>query len=106
AEALSVKDLASPGKFSGINFNVKSGEIVGFAGLVGAGRSEVAQAIFGLDPAATGDVSVHGKKLPERSIEAALQARVGLLPEDRKRQGLVLSMKCRENTSLAALDRL
>src|SRR5581483_1775208 len=93
-EALRVANLSSPGKFSDITFSVRAGEIVGFAGLVGAGRSEMAQAIFGLDPAATGSVSVQEKELPLRSIKAALRAGIGLLPEDRKRLGLVLSMKC------------
>ncbi|HRP04769.1 MAG TPA: ATP-binding cassette domain-containing protein [Opitutaceae bacterium] len=85
---------------------MRAGEIVGFAGLVGAGRSETAQALFGLDPNATGSVIVKGKTLPPASIEAALAAGVGLLPEDRKRQGLVLGLNCRENTSLAVLPLL
>jgi len=106
AERLSVESLASPGRFSDVAFAVRAGEIVGLAGLVGAGRSEVAQAIFGLDPAATGRVAVDGRPLPLRSIAAALAAGIGLVPEDRKRQGLVLSMNCRENVSLAALPRL
>ena len=85
---------------------MRAGEILGFAGLIGAGRSEVAQAIFGLDPAATGKVFVRGQELPLHSVTAALAAGIGMLPEDRKRLGLVLSMNCRENTSLAILSRL
>jgi ABC-type sugar transport system ATPase subunit len=73
---------------------------------VGAGRSEVAQAIFGLDPRATGRVWVRGEELPLGSVGETLRRGVGLLPEDRKRLGLVLSMNCRENTSLAVLPRL
>lgn len=103
---LQVENLASPGKFSGIHFSVRAGEIVGLAGLVGAGRSEVAQAVFGLDPAATGTVAMHGRTLRLGSIKSALAAKSGLVPEDRKRQGLVLSMNCRENASLAALPLL
>ena len=80
--------------------------MLGFAGLVGAGRSEVAQAVFGLDPDATGHIQVKGKALPVGDVQAALAAGIGLLPEDRKRLGLVLSMNCRENTSLASLTRL
>ncbi len=106
AVRLQVENLSSPGKFSDIHFHVRAGEIVGLAGLVGAGRSEVAQAAFGLDPAATGSVMLHGRALPLGSIEAALAAKSGLVPEDRKRQGLVLSMNCRENSSLAALPML
>ena len=106
AELLSVTGLASPGRFSGVNFTLRAGEIVGLAGLVGAGRSEVAQALLGLDRRATGRVSVKGRALPLGSISAALAAGLGLVPEDRKRQGLVLSLNCRENTSLASLPRL
>jgi ABC-type sugar transport system ATPase subunit len=106
AEFLRVEALASPGRFSGVGFRLQAGEIVGLAGLVGAGRSEVAQAILGLDPAATGHVTVRGRALPLGSIAAAMAAGVGLVPEDRKRQGLVLPLNCRENTSLAALPLL
>jgi len=105
-ELLRVEDLSSPGKFSGVGFSVRAGEVVGLAGLVGAGRSEVAQAVFGLDPQATGRVWVRGRELPLGKVSAALAAGLGLLPEDRKRMGLVLSMNCRENTSLATLGRL
>jgi ABC-type sugar transport system ATPase subunit len=105
-ELLRVENLRSPGKFSNISFKLLAGEILGFAGLIGAGRSEIAHAIFGLDKAATGKVFVRGKELPLGSVTAALSAGIGLLPEDRKRLGLVLSMNCRENTSMAVLPRL
>jgi ABC-type sugar transport system ATPase subunit len=105
-ELLRVENLSSPGKFHDVSFRLHAGEVLGFAGLVGAGRSEVAQAIFGLDPRATGRVFVRGREIPPRSVSAALAAGIGLLPEDRKRLGLVLTMNCRENTSLAALRRL
>lgn len=105
-ERLRVEGLQSDGRFADISFGVRAGEIVGIAGIVGAGRSEVVQAIFGLDPAAHGQVAVDGRPLPLRSIDAALAAGVGLVPEDRKRQGLVLGLNCRENTALAALPAL
>jgi ABC-type sugar transport system ATPase subunit len=105
-ERLRVEGLWSPRKFSNLNLNVRAGEIVGMAGLVGAGRSETAQAIFGLDPAVTGAITVKGQPLPLGSIDAALAAGLGLVPEDRKRQGLVLALNCRENTSLATLPLL
>jgi ABC-type sugar transport system ATPase subunit len=105
-EWLRVENLCSPGKFSDISFTLRAGEILGFAGLVGAGRSEVAQAIFGLDDAATGKVFVRGQELKLRSVNASLAAGIGLLPEDRKRLGLVLGLNCRENTSLTILPRL
>jgi ABC-type sugar transport system ATPase subunit len=103
---LAVQDLASGRKFRDINLEVRAGEIVGIAGIVGAGRSEVVEAIFGLDPAATGKVTVKNAPLPLGSIDAALAAGLGLLPEDRKRQGLVLGLNCRENTALAMLPAL
>jgi len=106
AELLRVENLCSPGKFSNISFTVRAGEILGFAGLVGAGRSEVAQAIFGLDAGATGRIFVRGKELRLGSVTAALRAGLGFLPEDRKRMGLVLMMNCRENLSMAVLRRL
>ena len=105
-EALRVENLSSPSRFANVSFSLRAGEVVGLAGLVGAGRSEVAQAILGLDPAATGRVLVGGKELPPYSVNAALAAGLGLLPEDRKRLGLVLSMNFRENTTLAALPKL
>jgi len=105
-ERLRVEGLCSPGRFADIALGLRAGEIVGLAGLVGAGRSEVAQAIFGLDPKSTGKVTVDGRPLRPRSIAAALAARIGLVPEDRKRQGLILSLNCRENTTLAALPQL
>ncbi len=103
---LAVQGLTSGPWFRDINLEVRAGEIVGVAGIVGAGRSEVAQAIFGLDPEVTGSVTVSGKPLPLGSIDAALAAGLGLVPEDRKRQGLVLGLNCRENTVLAALPGL
>ena len=103
---LEVRGLASPGKFSDIDFSVRAGEIVGFAGLVGSGRSEIAQAIFGLDPRAAGAVSIDGAPLRLGSVKESLAAGVGLVPEDRKRQGCVLGMPCRANISMAILDRL
>ena len=106
AELLRVEGLTSPGKFRDVSFAVNAGEVVGFAGLVGAGRSEVAQALFGLDPRATGTVSVRGRPLAMRGIEHAMRNGIGLVPEDRKRQGLVLPMSAGGNTSLVILREL
>ena len=103
---LRVSKLKSPQHFRNVSFEVRAGEIVGFAGLVGAGRSEVAKAIFGLDPAVTGRVELDGKPLRLGSVRAALRAGIGLVPEDRKRQGCVLGLGCAANISLAILPRL
>lgn len=100
---LSVENLSGPRGFHDVSFELRAGEIVGLAGLVGAGRSEVARAIMGIDPISTGVVKLDGRELDIRSPRDAIDAGIGLLPEDRKRQGLVLTMNCRENTTLAIL---
>ncbi len=106
AELLKVAHLSSPGKFEDVNFAVRSGEIVGLAGLVGAGRTEIAEALFGLDSLATGEVELKGKPCARRNPAMAMKAGLGLVPEDRKRQGLVLGMNARENISLPVLKQL
>ncbi|MBN2131354.1 MAG: sugar ABC transporter ATP-binding protein [Sedimentisphaerales bacterium] len=105
-EKLRVERLCSPGKFEDISLSVRAGEVVGLAGLVGAGRSEVAQAIFGLDREASGRIVVNGRDVTIRSPGQAMALGIGYLPEDRKTQGLVLSMGGRANLSLPILDRL
>jgi ribose transport system ATP-binding protein len=106
AELLRVEGLTSPGKFSDISFSLRAGEVLGLAGLVGAGRSEVAAALFGLDPAARGTVTVEGQTVEIHDPEAAIRLGIGLVPEDRKRQGLVLSESGLHNTSLPILPQL
>jgi ABC-type sugar transport system ATPase subunit len=106
AEMLRVEGLSSPGKFHDVSFRLRAGEVVGLAGLVGAGRSEVAAALFGLDPEARGDVHVEGEPLRATGAREAMARGVGLVPEDRKRAGLVLGMSCKHNLSLPILGRL
>jgi ABC-type sugar transport system ATPase subunit len=103
---LEVQNLTSPGKFRDISFKVRRGEIVGIAGLVGAGRTEVTEALFGLDPLVTGSVIVQGKPVHIADPIHAMSLGLGLVPEDRKRHGLVLMMNSRENVSLPTLDRV
>jgi ABC-type sugar transport system ATPase subunit len=105
-ELLRVEGLASQGRFHDVSFALHAGEVLGFAGLVGAGRSEVAQALFGLDPEATGSVRVRGVQARIRTPGQAMTLGLGLVPEDRKRQGLVLSMDGSSNTTMAILHRL
>jgi len=102
---LRVEHLRSPGKFSDVSFDIHAGEIVGLAGLVGAGRTEIAQAIYGLDRQATGLLHIDGKAFGIRSPRMALQRGIALVPEDRKRVGLVLDLKVRENLTLPLVDR-
>jgi ABC-type sugar transport system ATPase subunit len=105
-ELLRVEGLTSPAGFVDVSFSVRAGEVVGFAGLVGAGRSEVARALFGLDPEAVGDVIIRGQRADDRTPANAIARGMGLVPEDRKRQGLVLSMSVLENGTLSILSRL
>jgi ABC-type sugar transport system ATPase subunit len=103
-ELLRVDGFSSPSRFENVSFSVRAGEVVGVAGLVGAGRSEVAQAIFGLDALATGTIAVGGRQVRIRSPREAMRLGIGLVPEDRKHQGLVLSMSAQSNTTLAVLE--
>ena len=105
AERLRVEQLTSPGKLRDISFSVRAGEIVGLAGLVGAGRSEIARAIFGCDDRATGRVLVDGRVVQIRHPREAVKLGLGFVPEDRKKQGLVLGMRSRENATLPTLSR-
>ena len=89
-----------------VSFAVRRGEILGIAGLVGAGRTEVARAIFGADPFDSGRVLVDGQPVRITSPQAAIRHGIGLVPEDRKQQALFLSLAIRMNLSMASLDRL
>ncbi len=101
---LELENLSSPGKFHGVSLTVRSGEIVGLAGLVGSGRTEIAEALFGIGHAATGSIKVKGKTLKPENPSQMMHAGVGLVPEDRKRLGLVLMMNARENISLPTMS--
>ena len=105
-ELLRVDGLSSPGRFREVSLTVRCGEIVGVAGLVGSGRSELAQALFGLDRAARGSIVLEGRELSGTSPRARMKAGIALVPEDRKRQGLALILSCRVNFSLTILDLL
>jgi ABC-type sugar transport system ATPase subunit len=106
AEMLRVEGLSSPAGFADVSFSLHAGEVVGCAGLVGAGRSQMAQALFGLDAAVTGRIWVRGRAVTPQSAQEAIDLGIGLVPEDRKRQGLVLSMTVLENATLSILARL
>jgi rhamnose transport system ATP-binding protein len=103
---LKVERLTREGVFIDISFEVKRGEIVALAGLVGAGRSEVARAIFGIDKPDAGTVTVDGLKLKPGSPTGAMQAGIGLVPEDRRQQGLVMELSIERNMGLTRLQAL
>src|SRR6476620_5370975 len=105
-ELLRVDLLTVPGKFRDVSFSLHEGEIVGLAGLVGAGRSEIAQAIFGLEHVSSGTVAIDGKPARIAEPKDAIALGIGLVPEDRKRQGLVLGESGAHNTTLPILRRL
>lgn len=104
-EALRVENL-STNRLDGISFTVYRGEIFGIAGLVGAGRTELARAIFGASPRTGGKIFLDGKEIKVSSPRDAIDAGIGLLPEDRNRYGVIAGMTVRENISLANLNEL
>ena len=103
---LEVNDLTNPAYFRNISFKVKKGEIVALAGLVGAGRSEVARAIFGVDKYETGSVKINGKTLPAGSPVAAMKEKIALVPEDRRQQGLFMVAGVNRNISIESFTNL
>lgn len=105
-EILRVENHSCEGMFSYISFTLRAGEILGFAGLVGSGRTETAEAIFGLNDLAHGDVYIRGEKADIKNPSEAMQFGIGLVPEDRKRHGLILMMEAKENISLPNLKKL
>ena len=103
---LTVEHLTREGVFTDISLEVRAGEIVALAGLVGSGRSEVARAIFGIDRYDAGTVLMRGQRLHRASPTAAMAAGIGFVPEDRRQQGLVMDMSVQQNVALASLGRL
>jgi ribose transport system ATP-binding protein len=101
--ALEVIGLNRGREIRNVSFSLRKGEILGFAGLMGAGRTEVARAIFGADPRESGDILVHGRKADIRSPADAVKAGIGYLSEDRKHFGLALGMNVADNIALASL---
>jgi ABC-type sugar transport system ATPase subunit len=103
---LSVANLSRHGVIHDVSFEVRAGEILGIAGLVGAGRTELVEAIFGVAQATSGTVSVHGTQIKLGSTKAAMNAGIVLLPEDRKRQGNIIEMDIAKNISMPNLPKL
>ncbi|MBV9758793.1 MAG: sugar ABC transporter ATP-binding protein [Alphaproteobacteria bacterium] len=106
ATILSVRGLSGAGFVEDVSFDLRAGEILGFFGLVGAGRSEVAEMLFGIAPPERGEIRLDGRRLRLRSPHDALSLGISLLPEDRHQQGLVLQFPIRANETLPVLQRL
>ena len=100
---LSVKNLTRKGVFQNVSFDLHQGEVLGVSGLIGAGRTEVMRAIFGADRFTSGEIEVFGQKAAFKTPGQAIKAGIGLIPEDRRGQGLLLEKNLRQNTSLASL---
>ena len=104
--ALEVRNVCREGVLHDINFNVRHGEIVGLAGLVGAGRTETARVIFAADKMTGGQIFINGKEVHIRTVQEAIRNRIALIPEDRKQQGLILGMSIKNNTSIVDLNNV
>lgn len=105
AVVLEAKNISDGRKIKPVSFQLHAGEILGLAGLVGAGRTEVSRLIFGADPKTSGEVWLNVKKLKINSPGDAIAARIGYVPEDRKDQGLFLEMSSRKNIGLNRLKQ-
>jgi rhamnose transport system ATP-binding protein len=106
APVLAVERLTREGVFFDVSFSVRAGEIVALAGLVGAGRSEVARAVFGIDRADAGHVEVAGRRLPPGRPLRAMRAGIGFVPEDRRQQGLVMDLSVARNATITRMGSL
>lgn len=104
-EVLNVKNLSTNGKLDKIEFALQEGEILGVSGLLGAGRTELARALFGADNFDSGSLSVRGKNVKLKSVKSAIKNGIGLLTEDRKSQGLVMRMSVKENITLPSINQ-
>jgi len=105
AEVLRVEGLSTKGGLKDISFTLHKGEVLGIAGLLGAGRTELARAIFGLDKATSGTIYINGEPQRIRSPRAAINSGIGFLTEDRKSQGLVLPLSVKANLCLFSVDK-
>ena len=103
---LEVQDLSCPGKFSKVSFEVHEGEVLGVSGLMGAGRTEIMQAVFGNMPHVTGKILLNGKEIHNHSPKQAMENGIGFITEDRKVEGLMLEESITKNISLANLKKI
>lgn len=105
-ESIRVCNLSQGKRLKDISFYARKGEVVGFAGLMGAGRTELMRAIFGADPVDKGEIYIHGSKVSIKSPKDAKKHNIGFLTEDRKNQGLVLKLDVKQNITLSNLEKI
>lgn len=103
---LEVKDLCGSSMVQNISFSVRRGEVLGFYGLVGAGRTETMRAVFGADDWMSGEILLDGKPVHFKSPRMAVKSGVGMVPEDRKRQGVILEQSIRVNTTITSMEKV
>jgi inositol transport system ATP-binding protein len=105
-DMLQVEDLNSTNVFHNVNFHVRKGEILGFAGLMGAGRTEVMRSLFGLDPKTSGVIKIKGKKVNIKNVRQSIDNGMVMLSEDRRRYGIIPIRSVKENTTLSFLEKI
>jgi inositol transport system ATP-binding protein len=102
---LSVRNLTSPGKFKNVSFDLRRGEVLGFAGLMGAGRTELMEALFGIRPAASGEILINGSPVKINKPSHAIRHGIGMLTEDRKETGCFLPLSVQDNMITVGMDK-
>ena len=105
-EMMRVEGLTQPGIFENVSFHINSGEIVGFAGLMGAGRTEIMRAVFGLDPYSSGSIKIKNKEVTIKNVQQSIKHGVAMLTEDRRRTGIIPILSVKYNTTLASMNQI
>ncbi len=105
-EMMRVEGLTQPGIFENVSFHINSGEIVGFAGLMGAGRTEIMRAVFGLDPYSSGTIKIKNKEVTIKNVQQSIKHGVAMLTEDRRRTGIIPILSVKYNTTLASMNQI
>jgi len=105
-QIIKVDDIHFRDKVKGVSFEVKAGEVLGIAGLVGSGRTETVRAIFAAEKKSHGKIFLEGKEVHFRSPHTAVREGIGMIPEDRKKHGIILSLSIKQNISLTNLKEV
>lgn len=105
-EILSVENISTKNLLKNVGFTLRKGEILGFAGLIGSGRTELMNVIFGISSKSSGTISIKGKRVEIKTPRDAIKNKIGLVPEERKLQGLILNMSVAENITISSLNRI